>query len=332
MKIIGYSVCGPHEKYMERTLDCFKRLCDETVILLNNGTPREEKIIKSYGFKVVRDNREWGKYQPRIKQDFVRNHLAGLGGHAYLTLDMDECFREDFTRAQLEELTKWHSTAFYFIQYWNDEQHHNPGLGFWSVRFWRHEPGLGYNFSNLHLHGGSVPQWALNACSYAPHIIKHYGLMDKADRMRKVERYKKYDPNNETIGDWYKHLSSETKGELFDEEVFQIKLNEEVAKYGPQIKTIMAEKKEKFYLVKNPHGVTIDIPERHLAETLKREGFKLLSQDPIMTVGTAVKSTEVEMAKEEISVPVEETNLVCPTCQFVSKTPFGLKSHQRKHR
>jgi hypothetical protein len=36
------------------------------------------------------------------------------------------------------------------------------------------------------------------------------------------------------------------------------------------------KKKERFAYVKNPHGVVVDIPERHVNETLKRQGFEMV--------------------------------------------------------
>ncbi len=337
MRIIGYGICGSNEKYIKKTLDCFKKLCDETIICLNHGTPKDKRLIESYGFKWIEDNREWGKYQNRIKEDFVSKHVANFGGHAYLTLDMDECFSEDFERRDLEQLTKWHSSAFYFIQYWNDEKYYNPNLGFWSVRFWV-ERNKGYKFSPLPLHCGSVPQWAVNNCSYAPHIIKHYGLMDKEDRMRKVERYKKYDPDNKIIGNWYKNLSNSVEGKLFKEEEFKKQLIKEVATYGDQLKTIMEEKPKKYWLVKNPHGIVIDIPDEDLSNTLRRKGFELMSDEPLLEIGKGVKTVSIVDAREKIEdtmVIKESENAksnACEICGFIAKNLYGLKVHVRKHK
>jgi hypothetical protein len=70
-KIIGYGICGPNEKYLTQTLDCFKSLCDHTVILGNNIDDDSERLIKSYGFDLLKDNREWGLNQHKIKEEFV---------------------------------------------------------------------------------------------------------------------------------------------------------------------------------------------------------------------------------------------------------------------
>jgi len=338
MRIIGHGICGSNEadKFMSRTLDCFKRLCDETIILLNNATEKEKKLITDYGFSYIEDDREWGKYQNRIKEDFVRDHVAKLRPDACLTLDMDECLSEDCSRNSLEELTKWHSTAFYFIQHWNSEDRYNPDFGFWSVRFYKWNGDT--KFLNRPLQCGLVPIWALNHCSYAPYYVQHYGLLKPEDRARKVARYEKYDPQKKYLPSFYEKLKSKSEGLVFNKVEFNKQLTKEVAKYGDQIKTMSEEKNEKYWYVKNPHGKIIDIPDKHLRDTLSRPGFTLLSQEPIMLTGTDVKSTvslaEVKNNVEEQMIKQEGENpqgLTCEVCQFEAKSVFGLRVHRRKH-
>lgn len=59
-------------------------------------------------------------------------------------------------------------------------------------------------------------------------------------------------------------------------------------------------------------GVTLDIPETQLAETLKR-GFEVVKE-----------ATEITM--EETPLKIE-----CPICGFIAKSDFGLKVHKKKH-
>jgi hypothetical protein len=337
MKIVGYGICGAGEadRFMRRTISQMKELCDDVIILLNNATQKEKQLASSLGCRTIFDNREWGKFQNHIKESLLRDHVTPQNPDACLTLDMDEVLSEKVDRQVLEELTKWHSTAFYFVQHWNDEQTYNDEFGFWSVRFFKWNGDT--RFLNRPLQCGLVPKWALDHCSYAPHYIKHYGLMSKEDRQRKVERYEKYDPDNKYLPTYYKKLKTKSEGLLFSHDSFQETLEREVAKYGDQIKIMINEEKEKFWYVKNPHGQIIDIPDRHLQEVLRKPGFTLLSKEPIVLLGNDVKTTSIAKAvskSEEQTIEADANNpqsLICETCKFEAKSVFGLRVHSRKH-
>ena len=316
MKIIGHGICGPNERYLERTLKEFQRLCDDTIILLNNAGKKEEALIKKYGFKIVKDNREWGTQQNIIKEEFIRKHVAKLNPDYALTLDMDEVFEEGFGRKDLEALTKWHSAAFYFVQHWDDEKHHNPDFSFWSVRFWRFDKP--FDFLKRPLQCGLVPKWALNHCSYAPHYIKHFGLM--RDRQRKIDRYEKYDPESKYLPSYYEKLKTSKNKQLFT----GLQLKDEVAKYGDQIKKMAKEKDTKYYLFRNPAGTKIDVPERHAKKLMGKEGFELLSKEPIDLLDKQLGLTD-EPETQEVN------ELQCIICGFEAKTKGGLSAHKRRH-
>lgn len=336
MKIIGHGICGAGEadKFMELTLESF-RLCDNVIILLNNATEKEKSLVRKFKYDYVEDNREWGKKQNIIKQDFVSKHVSRFFPDACLTLDMDESLQSDFKRSNLEQLTRWHSSAFYFVQHWNSEDRYNPDFGFWSVRFynWKNDT----RFLNRPLQCGLVPRWALNHCSYAPYFIHHYGLMSKEDRDRKIARYEKYDPEKKYLPSFYEKLKSKSDGIIFNEVEFKKQLTEEVAKYGDQFKTMESNKDEKYWYVKNPHGKILDIPDRHLKDTLLRPGFTLLSKEPITLTGDNIKSTTLGEAKEKIELDMikdegdHPQELVCDVCKFEAKSVFGLRVHRRKH-
>jgi len=126
MRIIGYGVCGADEskRRLEGTLKEFKRLCDDVIICLNRATQAEKKLIESYGFKWYEDNREWGIYQPHIKEELVRKWVAPLNPDWCICLDMDEQFAPEFTREKAEELAQsggvgWY---FYFLNMFRDVQ------------------------------------------------------------------------------------------------------------------------------------------------------------------------------------------------------------------
>jgi hypothetical protein len=199
MKIVGYGICGSGEadRYLKLTLDNFKALCDETIILCNNTTEKEEKLIKKYKFHIIKDEREWGKNQHHIKEDFLKNHVAKLNPDATLCLDMDEVL--EVTRQDLEEYAeKGQAWYVYIANLWNEG--YRSDWSFWNVRFWcwqwKEKLGDGFfKFENRPLHCGLAPKWCYTLNLHAPFLLTHYGLKEKENRMRKVARYEKYDPN-----------------------------------------------------------------------------------------------------------------------------------------
>jgi len=200
IKIVGIGVCGLGEadRYMRKTLDEFKRLCDEVLIVCNNASPKEINLIKDYGFKYYIDDREWGKQQPNIKTDLL-NNVSDLDPDWIVALDMDETFAPEVTREKLEELALSGESAWKFmvVNLYNDEQHfaHETGIQrFWNVRFYKYLPALGLQFLRRALHCGLGPPYAYQLAWHAPYYLLHYGLMKQEDRLRKIERYKKYDP------------------------------------------------------------------------------------------------------------------------------------------
>src|SRR3990167_5612963 len=133
-KIIGLMVCGPGEteRYLEKPLEQFKKLCDDAVICLNGEDAKRDNLIKKYGFWSYRDDREWGKYQPQIKTDLLTK-IVKMKADWILPLDADEEFA-DMTREKLEELTdKKRACYFYIVNHWDDESHYHLGLSFWNI-------------------------------------------------------------------------------------------------------------------------------------------------------------------------------------------------------
>lgn len=304
MKIVGYGICGPGEakRYMQATLDEFKRLCDDTIILLNNGTDAERKLIAKYGFKIVEDDREWGKMQWKIKQDFLKNHVAKLNPDFCVCLDMDEVFGGGITKQWIQEapLDAYH---VFVVDIWNDPEHYKPESCFWNVRLFRWNGDV--TFKQKPVHCGLAPQWAYFYHRFAPFILKHYGLMKREDRMKKVARYQKYDPTATHMDrKFYKMLESDV-AKPFDEQKLCDTISKEVATYQQtKPRTMLQTRKNKRYAyVKNPHGVVVDIPEEHLQETLKRKGFTFLNW-----ADEQEKEMEEIFGDENVETPKPETN------------------------
>lgn len=217
-RIIGIGVVGPGEasRYMRATMEEFKRLCDEVILITNNATPQEIQLIDEYGFHHFPDTREWGKEQPNIKTTLLTK-AADLKPDWIVALDMDERFAPEVTKEVLQELTQKGERAWKFmvVNLYNDEQHfaHDKGIQrFWNVRFYKFMPELGLQFLRRSLHCGLGPPYAYSLAWHAPYYLLHYGLLKKEDRDRRVERYRKYDPNAKFKGkEYYEDLAKELR-------------------------------------------------------------------------------------------------------------------------
>lgn len=231
MRIIGIMVCGPNEKYLDRSLLEFKRLCDDAIIATNNADDNTKQTIKKYGFQSYEDNREWGKEQPAIKTALL-TRAGDLKPDWIIALDADEVFCQSFTRNEAEALTQSEEIAFNFliVNLYNDEHHfaHSSGIQrFWNIRFYKFLPEFGLQFQRKALHCGLAPPMAYRYGWHAPFYVLHFGLMLKEDRQRKIERYQKYDPHKiYKSGSYYDELTQDLQMRPFDAEGLLAKLKE----------------------------------------------------------------------------------------------------------
>jgi hypothetical protein len=292
-RIVGFGVCGGGEasRYLENTLKEFKRLCDDTLIVCNNCKQEEFDLIKRYGFKILIDNREWGKEQWRIKEEAVKKHIKA---DWVVVLDMDETFDKNFTREELEKLCNKGGAGYYFYIVNLYNKGYSKKWSFFNIRLFNTEYGL--NWERKALHCGLAPRVSYEWGNYAPFILKHYGLKEEADRSRKVERYRKYDPNKKfKSGNYYNFLASIEKEQPFDEDELHKLVAEEVKNYKHKLpnKNNIMTKERKYFFVKNKQGRIIDIPAEALDETLRHNPeFELMSKDPVTVGGSGVQTTE----------------------------------------
>lgn len=327
--IIGFGVCGAGEadRYLDATLRDFARLTTHTVIVGNNIGEKEKTMIDSFGFTLWEDNREWGKYQNKIKQDAVKG-LSRFNPDWVLTLDMDEVFDSQLTREELEKLCAKGGYGYFFYIVNLYEQGYAREWSFWNNRLFAYRPPLA--FVDKALHCGLAPELHWKYSNYAPFIVKHYGLMKKEDRDRKALRYAKYDPQAKYVGkDYYDFLVSRYKVTPFSETELHNEVAGEIKDYKFKDTIFMAEER-KYYYVKNPAGQIIDIPAHHLDETLKRPGFTLISEVPLKVTGESIQSTVLEEAVP-VKLDEEPKKLTCDKCPFIAKSEKGLKIHQSKH-
>jgi hypothetical protein len=315
MRIIGYGVCGPHEQYLEDTLKEFKRLCDEVVIVGNNLDEASARLIDSYGFHLVIDDREWGKHQHQIKEDLLAKEVSQLKPDWCIALDMDETFDPKMSRADFEKITAYgNALYFYIINLWNEGWKRQ--WSFWNVRAFKWNGVT--KFINRPLHCGLAPEWAYHYGSYAPYLLFHKGLKEKEARLRKVKRYETYDPKAKYRDrSYYEGLKEETCEPLNLEQIYQL-LNKELD-YKSQKPKEMKIMTSKYFYVRTPHGETVDIPERDLAETLARPGFTLIDE-----VGTVYDSSPIKF-------PQVAESYFCPLCGEDCGDEKALKKHKTTH-
>ena len=232
-------VCGQEgDRWLDDCLNQWHDLVDDAIIVTNNATKKEKSIIKKHGYWQYEDNREWGLYQPLIKTDLLAK-VGKLKPDWVLPLDADEFYDSSFNRGELDKLMNTGDIAFYFyiVNLWNDPTHYRKYLSFWNIRLFRYAPEYGLTFIKKNVHPGLAPPVAYHYGSYAPFIIKHYGLMKPEDRQKKVERYQKYDPQGKMKSkeQYYDELLRDVPGTTFVESEIQNKIRAEWKPQKPKI-------------------------------------------------------------------------------------------------
>lgn len=299
-------VVGPGEgdRYLEATL---KQLwVDDICLVLNNADPKTIQIAEKYAQLVVHDNREWGKEQWRIKQDFLKKVVEFCNPDWIWCLDSDEIFDPAFTREKAEELTRGNDIAWYFwcLQLWNEPGKVRLDLSFPNVRFYKVMPEWGLHFKTAALHCGLAPMYAYQWGSQSNLYFKHYGLMLPADRVKKVARYDKYDPTAKYKGkDWYSALRNEKARSVpFEDAVSQLP---DIIYKDKVIKKPMSKNKE-IFMFRNKHGKVVPAQGLAQRDQFIKMGFAELSniqvnpnpeapvvKAPVETPATEYKTDEV---------------------------------------
>ena len=339
---IAFLVVGPGEgdRYLEQTL---KQLwTDEICICLNNADEKTKEIACKYGTIIKEDNREWGKEQWRIKQEFLKDLAARCmieGRDTWVwTLDADEIFDPRFTKEKAYELASGHDIAWYFwcLQLWNDDQHVRIDLSFPNVRFYKLTPDMptGLEFQASALHCGLAPMYAYNYGSQSNLFFKHYGLMTFEDRQRKIARYDKYDPQAKYKGKtWYDALRNEKAHAPPIEEV--VDRLPELIKKTKRVNPSMKKEHREIFMFRNKHGrpvPAVGIKQRD--EFLMREGFSLMTTvhvnanpEAAVVEAPVVETTSMGELLDEMGVPkeVQEEMSSAPATQVKKKPKTPVK-------
>lgn len=270
-------IVGPGEgdRWLEPTL---KQLwVDNVCVLLNNADEKTKQIVEKYATFIEIDNREWGKEQWRIKQDFLTKVIDHCKPDWIWTLDSDEIFDPSFTREKAEELTRGTDVAWYFwcLQLWNSDDQVRLDLSFPNIRFYKVVPEFGLHFKAASLHCGLAPMYAYQWGSQSNLYFKHYGLMKAEDRAKKVARYEKYDPRAQfKAKDWYLGLKNEKARSVpIQEAIDQLP---DIIYKSKVIKKHMNKDKE-IFMFRNMRGKVVPAVGQKQREQFNKMGFTELS-------------------------------------------------------
>lgn len=259
MRIVGMAVIGAGEadRWLDKTLACFSALCDDVVVALCNADEATKQAVYASGFYAYEDNREWGRYQPKIKTELLK-YIGRYNPDWVLALDADEVLDETVTRGVLEEMAhrEHYSYQFYVVNLWNDEAHYWKQGSFWNVRFFKYAPAFGLDFVNKNVHCGLAPPFFYQWAWFAPYILWHRGLMYERERRQKVDRYKKYDPKYDKIGmgQYYAALETTGRGTPLDVAYLRARVQEEVNRIKPRETVPMnkQDKKNVYHVMRRP--------------------------------------------------------------------------------
>lgn len=334
MKICGFCVVDDkNSDFASKTFKNLKDVCDDVFIVLNGASRKLEKLIDFYKFSYWIDGREWGFHQSLIKEEGLLALGKKFAPDWVLALDADEQLCKKLDRKALEELanTEEQSWYFWFEQFWNDYEHVLPSLGNWDVRYFKYSERNGFHYERKPVHCGMAPKWAYQIGFYAPYFIKHYGLMRPEDRLRKVERYKKYDPKAQWCSrDYYLSLEGDYPTEKFNEEEAQTKVVNEIKKIGKRIiPAPIFEKPMKYHkherITGELKGEIILIGENECWDNIHAGGFEA----NFKCLGEA-KIQQANLPEAPV-VKTPAAELQCAICGFTAKNNFGLLAHKRKH-
>jgi len=322
MKFVGYLVVGPNEKRLSEALRDID-WCDTTCVCLNNADEASVALCESLGVKIYHDNREWGKEQWKIKQEFF-NRLVNEGivkaGDWIIAKDADEIF-DNLDRAKAEELAKKGGAGYYvyIVNLYNEG--YSKVQSFWNVRMWQYQPSWNNTWTKRNLHCGLAPTHIYRWANFAPIILWHYGLKDKEDRDRKVARYKKYDPQNKWMrmnDSYYKFLASDAPVTELDNDLLNRVENFANKTNHKLVKERNMNKEKIHYVRRHWDGSLIPVPEHQLAEHLKRKqgGEKMFEY-----VGEVEASSGVEAPVEApVETPIEPVKKKHTTSEDLTKS------------
>lgn len=361
----SYIICGPGEadRYLEQVLQRTLPLVDWMLVCLNNGTDKERALLNKYSVPFVEDSREWGKEQWVIKEHFYKKHILPKNPDWLICIDADEILDLRITKDTLVSLQGRGEIAYEFlcVQLWDKEDRARVDGGwggFYNVRYFKNLPDVEPRWVKSPLHCGLAPEYAYKWRATAEYAFIHYGYLKAEDRIRKAERYKKYDPNGVMMTrDFYWRIEHSEVGEYVSVEKLLNNIHYRAKQPNQQKLDAMAEakkKQERILYVRNKHGIVYSMKESLAREALKR-GLELVGEVPsedIVEQLLAIKEPEGTSPSEIIEEPKEEeekivvpeikedepteavkeesyTQFVCEVCQKGFHSNRAVETHKR---
>jgi len=330
MKIVGMIIVGTGEadRYLPKVLNRLSKICDDIVVACNAKDAKTRNLVAQRTIAYDFSEYEWGKKQNIIKEIFLRRCIAKENPDWVICVDSDEILDEAFTREKAEEMAKRNEIAyeFYCVQLWDTEDKMRvDGLwgNFWNVRYFKFIKNADLGYQNTPLHCGLAPKYAYAWRTQGEHLFKHYGYMKKEDRIKKAERYRKYDPTAKYRSNEYYDgiLSDKPKLKDFNEQRFRQKLTY-ISREPSESKIKIIKAMSKMYYIKNKWGKIYSVNEDQI-ENHKREGIEILSEEDF-PIKREIKKIEVKEA--------ENIGFQCPICGKTYKTKGGLTRHKKTHK
>lgn len=163
-----------------------------------------------------------GEFNERDERNRVAEQAIRLGASWVISIDHDEILEDRVTRRHVERLMNHpdpmvSSYDFGFLDHWNDGQHYRTDPpwgdggsyrdGRHGRRMWRVTEGLVNrpDWQAIHLgndvglHCGNVPDTSIMAVRVAGLRFRHLGYVRAADRIERMQRYQRVDPNPDPV-------------------------------------------------------------------------------------------------------------------------------------
>lgn len=227
------------EQWIAEVIESIRPLCDRIFIMDDHSTDRTRAVIRGFEAKyypgekvVLLDSPFEGLDESRDKNWLYDQIMRVCEPEWILCIDGDEVLEKNgpaMIRRFTQE-TEARAFALKIVFLWGDREHYrsdriyndfwrpslfrpfhaNPNspddvkilqeLRFKSTPFGRVKDGASPNF-----HCSSVPQRYIHLNAIMPARLKHYGYMERAQRVKKLDWYTSIDWKNEAE-DWYRHM------------------------------------------------------------------------------------------------------------------------------
>ncbi len=328
MKILGMLIVGTGEadRYLPDVLKRLSEITDEIVVACNATDTKTRNLVAEKTIAYDFSKYEWGKQQHIIKQRFYNQCVRPRQPDWIVCVDSDEILDKRLDRERLEELANRGDIAyeFYCVQLWDKEDQmrtDGPWGNFYNVRFFKFISDAEAHYKQTPLHCGLAPVYAYNWRTTCEYMFKHYGYMKLADRKKKAERYKKYDPNAKYMSArYYNGILGTGRLQEFDENRFGERLRYTPRPIsGEKIKRIRGNMK--LYRIENRHGMTFIVDESQIENHKKNKSIVRIEE---------IKPADTVSRPEKIE-PEKKAENVCDICGKVFKSARGVAIHKRSH-